>query len=212
MAKFSISFSVNEDVYTRCKQMFPSGRNQDVLIELLDAYEKQAHEVTHSALVNALSEMYKCSENELENVCKSFINEKNELENRISELENERIQLENNGIRLEDERKSLENKVFQMENERISSENEDIWLKMKRVITPFSGYLLENTAKKLSSKYGKEVTPLQILIDMFMRYTIERWSQWFYPFVLSDKEILEIAQQINPEIKNIGEIKKTLPK
>ncbi len=198
MAKFSISFSVNEDVYTRCKQMFPSGRNQDVLIELLDAYEKQAHEVTHSALVNALSEMYKCSENELENVCKSFINEKNELENRISELENERIQLENNGIRLE--------------NERISSENEDIWMKMKRVITPFSGYLLENTAKKLSSKYGKEVTPLQILIDMFMRYTIERWSQWFYPFVLSDKEILEIAQQINPEIKNIGEIKKTLPK
>ena len=30
--------------------------------------------------------------------------------------------------------------------------------------------------------------------------------------VLSDKEILEIAQQINPEIKNINEIKKNVTK
>jgi hypothetical protein len=148
------------------------------------------------------------------------------LENERIRLEDERIRLENDGIRLEDERKSLENKVFQMENERIqmendgirleneriSLENEDIWLKIKRNITPFSAYLLENTAEKLSSRYNKEVKPLQILIDMFMRYTIEKWSQWFYPFVLSDKEILEIAQQINPEIKHINEIKKTLPK
>lgn len=223
MAKFSISFSVNEDVYTRCKQMFPAGRNQEVLVDLLDAYESREQNSTanekSNELIKAILELYSCSENDLLESCKSYKercisleNKVNELENRISELENERIQLENNGIQMENERKSLENKVFQMENEHISSENEDIWLKIKRNITPFSAYLLENTAEKLSARYNKEVKPLQILIDMFMRYTIEKWSQWFYPFVLSDKEILEIAQQINPEIKNINEIKKTLPK
>ena len=230
MAKFSISFSVNEDVYNRCKQMFPAGRNQEVLIDLLDAYElREQNSVKNeksNELVNAILELYSCSENELIDVCKSHLSTENELENKVSQLENERIRLEderirleNDGIRLEDERKSLENKVFQMENERIQMENngirlenERIWLKIKRNITPFSAYLLENTAEKLSSRYNKEVKPLQILIDMFMRYTIEKWSQWFYPFVLSDKEILEIAQQINPEIKHINEIKKTLPK
>ena len=223
MAKFSISFSVNEDVYTRCKQMFPAGRNQEVLVDLLDAYESREQNSTanekSNELVKAILELYSCSENELIDVCKSHLSTENELENKVSQLENERI-------RLEDERKSLENKVFQMENERIqmenngirleneriSLENEDIWLKIKRNITPFSAYLLENTAEKLSARYNKDVKPLQILIDMFMRYTIEKWSQWFYPFVLSDKEILEIAQQINPEIKHINEIKKTLPK
>ena len=237
MAKFSISFSVNEDVYNRCKQMFPAGRNQEVLVDLLDAYESREQNSTanekSNELVNAILELYSCSENELIDVCKSHLSTENELENKVSQLENERIRLEderirleNDGIRLEDERKSLENKIFQLENERIqmenngirleneriSLENEDIWLKIKRNITPFSAYLLENTAEKLSARYNKDVKPLQILIDMFMRYTIEKWSQWFYPFVLSDKEILEIAQQINPEIKNINEIKKTLPK
>lgn len=202
MAKFSISFSVNEDVYTRCKQMFPAGRNQEVLVDLLDAYESREQNSTanekSNELIKAILELYSCSENDLLESCKSY-------KERCISLENERISLENKV-------NELKNDGIRLENERISSENEDIWLKIKRNITPFSAYLLENTAEKLSARYNKEVKPLQILIDMFMRYTIEKWSQWFYPFVLSDKEILEIAQQINPEIKTINEIKKTLPK
>lgn len=255
MAKLSISFSVDSEVYERCKTMFPDGRNQSVLIDLLDAYEKRKHytskNIESNELLNSISNLFKCSKTDLVEVCKTHLSTINNLENEVSKLENrltetstshsslenefenkiaqleinlnklseEKTHLENNVIQLEDERKSLENKVFQMENERIQMENngirlenEDIWLKIKRNITPFSAYLLENTAEKLSSRYNKEVKPLQILIDMFMRYTIEKWSQWFYPFVLSDKEILEIAQQINPEIKHINEIKKTLPK
>ena len=262
MAKLSISFSVDSEVYERCKTMFPDGRNQSVLIDLLDAYEKREHytskNIESNELLNSISNLFKCSKTDLVEVCKTHLSTINNLENEVSKLENrltetstshsslenefenkiaqleidlnklteEKTLLENNVSQLEDERKSLENKVFQMENERIqmenngirleneriSLENEDIWLKIKRNITPFSAYLLENTAEKLSSRYNKEVKPLQILIDMFMRYTIEKWSQWFYPFVLSDKEILEIAQQINPEIKHINEIKKTLPK
>lgn len=153
MAKFSISFSVNEDVYTRCKQMFPAGRNQEVLVDLLDAYESREQNSTanekSNELVKAILELYSCSENDLLESCKSYKERCISLENKVNELEND-------GIRLENERKSLENKIFQLENE-------DIWLKIKRNITPFSAYLLENTAEKLSaersqtqSEFGQE--------------------------------------------------------
>ena len=74
----------------------------------------------------------------------------------------------------------------------------------------FAVSLIELTAVKLSVKYGRAVEPMEILVDMFMRYTIERWNQWFYPFQLDDSEIVQAAQSINPEINSISQIKKTL--
>lgn len=53
----------------------------------------------------------------------------------------------------------------------------------------WSRALLLETARRLSERYGQSVTPAMILLDMFNRYTIERWSQWFYPFVLEDRDI-----------------------
>lgn len=149
MAKFSVSFSVNEDVHTRCKQMFPAGRNQEVLVDLLDAYESREQNSTanekSNELVKAILELYSCSENDLLESCKSYKERCISLENKVNELEND-------GILLENERKQMENDGIRLENERISSENEDIWLKIKRNITPFSAYLLENTAEKLSGR------------------------------------------------------------
>ncbi len=56
-------------------------------------------------------------------------------------------------------------------------------------VQPFMRGLLTATTEKLSAKYKHEVTVQDVLLDMFLRYTVERWSEWFYPFVLSDKEI-----------------------
>lgn len=53
--------------------------------------------------------------------------------------------------------------------------------------------LLEQTAEKLSAEYGREITATNILLDMFIRYTVERWNNWFYPFVLDDREIENIT-------------------
>lgn len=84
------------------------------------------------------------------------------------------------------------------------------WDKISKSMNPFPVVLLEATAQKLSTRYNREVSPMQILTDMFMRYTIERWSEWFYPFCITDSEIVEIAKQINPDIENINQIRKTL--
>lgn len=72
--------------------------------------------------------------------------------------------------------------------------------------------LLERTAEKLTDcrTDGKIVTPANIVGDMFNRYIIERWNLWFFKWVLSDEEILEIAQEVEPKIQSIRMLKAAL--
>jgi len=48
--------------------------------------------------------------------------------------------------------------------------------------------LLNETVKRLTGKYGKTVTIKDVLLDMFARYTIEQFNEWFYPFVIKGDE------------------------
>ena len=74
------------------------------------------------------------------------------------------------------------------------------------------GLLLERTAEKLTDarKDGKTITPPMILGDMFLKYTCQKWTKWFYNWVLTDDEIVEIAQSINPNIKSVRMLRKVL--
>lgn len=63
--------------------------------------------------------------------------------------------------------------------------------------------LISNTVKRLNKKYNREdITADKLLFTMFMRYTVERLTNIFYPFVLSDREIEEITGKPIEEIKN----------
>lgn len=77
-------------------------------------------------------------------------------------------------------------------------------------LEPLPAMLLKRTAENLTKKYNREITPKMILVDMFVKYTIEQYSVWFYPFVISDEEIIKIAQTINPDIRNINDLKTML--
>lgn len=71
----------------------------------------------------------------------------------------------------------------------------------------FPAKLLILTAERLSAKYKRAINPIDILQDMFLRYTIERWNKWFYDWVLTDDEIVKEAQKINPAITSIKQLK-----
>jgi hypothetical protein len=62
--------------------------------------------------------------------------------------------------------------------------------------TPEVRHLIEATCERLSDIYEQHypngVTPQLLLLDMFIRYTRDQWSEWFYPFVLSDDEVRDI--------------------
>ena len=75
-------------------------------------------------------------------------------------------------------------------------------------LPPITFALMKATTEKLSAKFGFEVTPQLILVDMFLRYTVERNTAWFYDFVLSKTEMIQIAKAINPEIESLEGILK----
>ena len=97
----------------------------------------------------------------------------------------------------------LKEKVNKLTADLSSAENRSVLDFMK----PFPARLLALTAERLSLKYKREVTPIQVLGDMFLRYTIEKWSEWFYPWVLTEADILNEAQKINPNITSVKQLK-----
>ncbi len=80
--------------------------------------------------------------------------------------------------------------------------------RLRITLTPFARRLLDITTERLAERYGREVTHEQVLVDMFLRYTILRYTQWFYPFVVRDSEIVEAAHAYNEEITTISQVKK----
>ena len=205
--KTIIGFRVSQEVSERVKRLFPEGRTEAVLTSLLDEFENPAVTVDDS-------EVNQCQEI-IDSICNIYSVEPieilgfiNILTNNLQEFKATNIVLKDEFSRVETEMERLKLKceVLELDNQQIN------WGKIRTTLQPFTVTLLENTAVKLSEKYDKEVQPMQILVDMFMRYTIERWNQWFYPFQLKDTEILTLVSDINPEITSISQLKKTLPK
>lgn len=202
MAKTTIGFYVSQEVADRTKEMFPEGRTEGVLTTLLDLYESAGENKTNSD-----NEQYR---EIVESICVSYGIQPQEIIGFINDkfeavMEAERV---NSELKDENRRFGTENGLLKTKCEQLEKMD---WIQVRTTIKPFAVSLIELTAVKLSEKYGRNVEPMQILVDMFMRYTIERWNQWFYPFQLDDSEIVQAAQAINPEINSISQIKKTLP-
>ncbi|MBP3613063.1 MAG: hypothetical protein J6J14_07675, partial [Rikenellaceae bacterium] len=49
--------------------------------------------------------------------------------------------------------------------------------------------LMRLTVERLNNKYSTIDNIDDLLTKMFLRYTVERLTQWFYPWVLTDKDI-----------------------
>ena len=77
---------------------------------------------------------------------------------------------------------------------------------------PIVAELLQRTADKMTDirTDGLKVVPSMIVGDMFLKYTLQKRTMWFYKWILSDAEILEIAQNINPNITSIRMLRKIL--
>ena len=72
--------------------------------------------------------------------------------------------------------------------------------------------LLDATAKKLSEARRDNflVSPAMVLGDIFLKYTTQKRTMWFYRWVLGDDEIVSIAKTINPNIKSVSMLRRVL--
>ena len=211
-SKITISFGVSQEVAERVKTLFPDGRTEEVLIHLLDLYENppmidNSENEKYREIVESISEMYDVKANDLVDVLETEKDSKLKLYDICDDLNAQIKSLQGENSQFEDVTNKLRAKceALELDNQQIH------WEKIRATLKPFAVALLERTVVKLSELYDRDVQPMQILVDMFVRYTVERWNQWFYPFQLTDAEILSIAKEISPEITSISQIKKTLP-
>ena len=214
----SINFNVSQETYDQVKELFPDVvGTEDNLKQLLSAYRFHIEHKNDSVDINL----------QLEEV-------RSDLNDKVAELQRAEAhgqalqqQLNELGNKTNEETASLQEQIRTLEEQNMSlasvirerdttiaelQEKHPTWAQIRVTLQPFTVALIEETARRLSEKYGRTIAPMSILTDMFLRYTIERWNEWFYKFCLNDREILSIAQEINPDIKSIDQVKKAVCK
>ncbi len=53
--------------------------------------------------------------------------------------------------------------------------------------------ILSEVCRRLSEKFGREVSPADVLIDGFIKYNVEQYREWFYPLTISEGEFFDIC-------------------
>lgn len=182
------------------------------LEKVLDFYSspkvKEVEVLRDTPETTAELEQLKKDYNEVSETCKNLTEEVASLQRKLSKNNDTTTRLQSDYECLQRDYTSKQQEVNTLEKDLSTAENRSVLDFMK----PFPARLLALTAERLSQKYNREVTPIQVLGDMFLRYTIEKWSEWFYPWVISEDEIVAIAHEINPEITNIKQVKQIITK
>lgn len=61
--------------------------------------------------------------------------------------------------------------------------------------------ILNLLKERLSALYGVQVTGKDIFLDMLLRYNVEQWNEWFYPFVIKSSEFKELFGKSQKELQ-----------
>ena len=214
----SINFNVSQETYDQVKELFPNVvGTEDNLKQLLSAYRFHIEHKNDSVDINLQLEEMRSNLNDkvaelqrAEAHGQALQQQLNELGNKTNE---ETASLQEQIRTLEEQNMSLTSDIRERDTTIAElQEKHPTWAQIRVTLQPFTVALIEETARRLSEKYGRTIAPMSILTDMFLRYTIERWNEWFYKFCLNDREILAIAQEINPDIKSIDQVKKAVCK
>ena len=214
----SINFNVSQETYDQVKELFPDVvGTEDNLKQLLLAYRFHIEHKNDSVDINLQLEEVRSDLNDKVAELKRAEAHGQALQQQLNELGNktneETASLQEQIRTLEEQNMSLASVISERDTTIAElQEKHPTWAQIRVTLQPFTVALIEETARRLSEKYGRTIAPMSILTDMFLRYTIERWNEWFYKFCLNDREILAIAQEINPDIKSIDQVKKAVCK
>ena len=202
-----VTFSVKEEtkdaiysLYNELKEQQTIGTFDDYINELIDSYKSKR--VTTTKLEQQIKEL----QEELANAKEASLQAVNceNLQKEIEHLQEVNKRETECKQQAYDELTDIKQSYERLYNQfiHISKEKEP-----GIIIVDFGNYktLITTTVQRLNKKYNRiDITPDQLLFTMFMRYTVEKLTNIFYPFVLSDKEIEEITG------KSIGDIKQFL--
>ena len=207
----TVSYRIKESTKQRAANLGVLGRGNYADAEscysaLLDAYENQSKTEENAkaqSLLVEVADWLGCTVDNMKETVASLNNKLYEAQRNADLYKQKNNEFEERIQTLSNDYEELQNQY----NAKAEAYAHIGWEHIRTTMKPFVVDLLELTARKLSDKYNKKVTPMQVMVDMFLRYTIERWNQWFYPFVVKDDEIIRLAHQYNPDIKSISQLK-----
>lgn len=183
MSRKTATFSMSEETYDRLKTHFPENTGSEAnIIALLDALESEhadseelkalrAIKSDHSRLAAEHTELQQAAQLQHERNTARIA----ELEEQLSAYQAQIQTLEN---------REPEVREVSVEVERPLAADEHVMHIPAQIYN-----LMRLTVERLNNKYNTTDNIDDLLTKMFLRYTVERLTQWFYPWVLTDKDI-----------------------
>ena len=186
---------MSEETYDRLTTHFPEKTGSEAnIIALLDAFESEQADSEELKALRAIKSDHSrlaAEHTELQHAAQLQHERDNariaELEEQLSFLQIQVQTLESQNAQLAQTISEGNQTIHDLESKQVT------WEQIRTTLQPFTAALIDETAKRLSEQLKKEVLPMSILADMFLRYTIERNAEWFYPFVLREHDIVQIA-------------------
>lgn len=187
MSRKTATFSMSEETYDRLKTHFPENTGSEAnIIALLDALESEhadseelkalrAIKSDHSRLAAEHTELQQAAQFQHERTTARIA----ELEEQLSAYQAQIQTLEN---------REPEVREVEVEVERPLAADEHVMHIPAQIYN-----LMRLTVERLNNKYSTTDNIDDLLTKMFLRYTVERLTQWFYPWVLRDRDIEELS-------------------
>ena len=139
-------------------------------------------------------------------------------ENNVLKSDNTALKDENNVLKAENNVLTSDNNVLTSDNTALKERNSAL-TDEKNVLTasvkdldqrdfmdnmdPFYRDVVESVSNRLG------VSPLRLLLDVFIKYHVQRYALWFHDFIPSD-ELLALAQKHYPEIRSLKQLQSLL--
>lgn len=187
MSRKTATFSMSEETYDRLKTHFPENTGSEAnIIALLDALESEhtdseelkalrAIKSDHSRLAAEHTELQQAAQLQHERTTARIA----ELEEQLSAYQDQIQTLEN---------REPEVREVSVEVERPLAADEHVMHIPAQIYN-----MMRVTVERLNDEYKTNDTIADLLQKMFLRYTVERLTQWFYPWVLRDRDIEELS-------------------
>ncbi len=187
MSRKTATFSMSEETYDRLKTHFPEKTGSETtIIALLDALESEhadseelkalrAIKSDHSRLAAEHTELQQAAQLQHERTTARIA----ELEEQLSAYQAQIQTLEN---------REPEVREVSVEVERPLAADEHVMHIPAQIHN-----MMRVTVERLNDEYKTNDTIADLLQKMFLRYTVERLTQWFYPWVLRDRDIEELS-------------------
>lgn len=187
MSRKTATFSMSEETYDRLTTHFPEKTGSEAnIIALLDALESEhtdseelkalrAIKSDHSRLAAEHTELQQAAQLQHERTTARIA----ELEEQLSAYQAQIQTLEN---------REPEVREVSVEVERPLAADEHVMHIPAQIYN-----MMRVTVERLNDEYKTNDTIADLLQKMFLRYTVERLTQWFYPWVLRDRDIEELS-------------------